>query len=106
MSRIKTQRFAKVTLVPFPPSYYAPDMSFFSKWTNNISNKTYERITHLENSLHIYKHTDCEPYPDVKNALHNIHKDFVLAPIAKATANIAIVCRRFYVSAIARRITI
>ena len=35
--------------------------------------------------------------PDVKNALDNIHKDFVVVPIDKATGNIALICKIFYV---------
>ena len=32
---------------------------------------------------------DCLSSSDVKNALHNIHKDFVVVSIEKATGNIA-----------------
>ena len=39
---------------------------------------------------------DCLSSPDVKNASDNIHKDFVVVPIDKATGNIALVCKRFY----------
>ena len=34
--------------------------------------------------------------PDVKNALDNIHKDFVVVPVDKATGNIVLVYKRFY----------
>ena len=47
---------------------------------------------------------DCLSSPDVKNALDNIHKDFVVVPIDKATGNIALVCKRFYVSVISREL--
>ena len=33
-----------------------------------------------------------------------IHKDFVVAPIDKATGNIALVCKRFYASVITREL--
>ena len=42
--------------------------------------------------------------PDVKNALDNIHKDFVVVPTDKATGNIALVCKRFYASVITREL--
>ena len=32
------------------------------------------------------------------NTTDNIHKDFVVVPIDKATGNIALVCKRFYAS--------
>ena len=47
---------------------------------------------------------DCLSSPDVKNAIDNIRKDFVVAPIDKATGNIALVCKRFYVSVISREL--
>ena len=47
---------------------------------------------------------DCLSSPDVKNALDNIHKDFVVVPIDKATGNIALVCKRFYASVITREL--
>ena len=78
------------------------DKSFFSEWTNNVKVKTDERRSHLTNKLYTNKHVDCLSFPDVKRALDNIHKDFVVVPIDKATGNIALVCKRFYVSVITR----
>ena len=45
---------------------------------------------------------DCLSSPDVKNALDNIHKDFVVVPIDKATGNIALICKIFDASVITR----
>ena len=36
----------------------------------------------------------------MKEALDNIHKEFVAVPIDKETGNIALICKRFYVSVI------
>ena len=47
---------------------------------------------------------DCLSSPDVKNALDNIHEDFVVVPLEKATGNFAFVCKRFYVSVITREL--
>ena len=52
-------------------------------------------MSHLTNELYTNKHMDCLSSPDVKNALDNIHKDFVVVPIDKATGNIALVCKYF-----------
>ena len=41
-------------------------------------------MSHLTNKLYTNKHMDCLSSPDVKNALDNIHKDFVVVPIDKA----------------------
>ena len=40
---------------------------------------------------------------DVKSALYNIHWDFVVDAIGKATGNIALVCKRFYAYVITRK---
>ena len=39
-----------------------------------------------------------------KNSLDNIHKDFVVVPVDKATGNIALVCIIFYASVITREL--
>lgn len=53
------------------------DNSLFSELTNNVKIKNGETISHLANNLYINKDTDCLLSPNVKNALHNIHKDFL-----------------------------
>ena len=80
------------------------DKSFFSEWTNNVKIKIDERMSHLTNKLYTNKRMDCLSSPDVKNALDNIHKDFVVVPIDKATGNIALVCKRFCASVITREL--
>ena len=54
--------------------------------------------------LYIDKHRDCLSPPDVKNALDNIYKDFVVVPIDKATGNISVICTRSYASVITREL--
>ena len=61
-------------------------------------------MSHLTNKSYTNKHMDCLSSPDVKKALDNIHKDFVVVPIDKATGNIALVCKRFYASVITREL--
>ena len=78
--------------------------SFFSEWTNNIKNKINNRIEVLNNTLHKYKRFDALSSPDIRAALENVHKDFVVVPIDKATGNIALICKRFYASVIAKEL--
>ena len=59
------------------------DKSFFLEWTNNVKVKIDERMSHLTNKLYANKHMDYLSSPDVKNALDNIHKDFVVVSINK-----------------------
>ena len=80
--------------------------SFFSEWTNNIKNKINNRIEVLNNTLHIYKHCDAQSSPDIRAALENVQIDFVLVPIDKATWNIALICKRFYASDIAKELVL
>ena len=61
-------------------------------------------MNHLANNLFTNKHRDCLSSPDVKNTLHNIHKDIAVVPVEKATGNIALVCKRFYASVITREL--
>ena len=61
-------------------------------------------MSHLTNKLYTNKHMDCLSSPDVRNALDNIQKDFVVVPIDKATGNIVVVCKRFYASVITREL--
>ena len=84
-----------------------PDKSFFSDWTNNVKKKFDERITLLANILSSNNYADClktvyRSSPDVKAALRNIHKGFVVVPLDKATGNTAFICKRFYCSAFAK----
>ena len=58
----------------------------------------------MTNKLYTNKHMDCLSSPDVKNALDNLHKDFVVVPIDKATRNIALICKIFYASVITREL--
>ena len=76
-------------------SLYVKDVvnkTFFSEWINNVKNNIYERITHLENNLSNNEHKDFLSSLDLKYASHNIHKNFIVVPIDKASRNIALVC--------------
>ena len=61
-------------------------------------------MSYVTNKLCTNKHRDCLSSPEVKNALDNIHKDFVAVLIDKATGNIALVCKRFYATVITREL--
>ena len=41
---------------------------------------------------------------DVIEAMENLHKNYVLVPIDKASNNVAIVCKKFYVQVILKEI--
>ena len=58
----------------------------------------------LNNTLHQYKQFDALSSPDIRAALENVHKDFVVVTIRKATGNIALICKRFYASVKAKQL--
>ena len=80
------------------------DKSFFLEWANNVKVTIEERISHLTSQLYTNKNIDCLSSLDIKKALDNIHKDFVVVPVDKATGNIALVCKRFYASVVTREL--
>ena len=57
-------------------------------------------MSRLKNKLYTNKRKDCLSSPDVINALNNIHIDFVVILIQKATGNITLVFKIFYASVI------
>ena len=71
------------------------DRSFFLEWTNDVKVKIDERMSHLTNNLYTYKHRDCLSFPDVKNALDNIHKNCAVVPTDKVTGNITLSVKDF-----------
>ena len=78
--------------------------SLFLEWANNVTNNVDERITHLANNLHKYKHTDCLWSQDIKNAFNDLHKSFVLVPLDKAAWSFALIYTRFHASVFAKQL--
>ena len=58
----------------------------------------------FNNTLHKYKQFDALSSPDIRTALENVHKDVVVIRIDKAKRNIALICKRFYASVIAKEL--
>ena len=58
-------------------SHHSVDM----EWTDNVKAKINERMSHLTNKSYTNKDRDFLSSTDVKNALDNIHRDFVLVPV-------------------------
>ena len=74
--------------------------SFFSEWIVKVKEKVNSRVTNLEETLNIKKHSDSFFSSHVKSELEKIHENYVVVPIDKASGNIALVCKRFYASVI------
>lgn len=74
------------------------------KSVKNFNSKTDKVITYLDKHVCIYKHTDSLSHPDIKNAWKSIHNNFLIIPIDTETRNITLVCKRFYLSVIAKEL--
>ena len=61
----------------------------FSGYVSTITNKFIERIIQLASSLYTYKYAKCLSFSNTKFGLKNICKDLLVAPIKKASSNLA-----------------
>ena len=65
----------------------------FSEWQNKILNAVKEKLDNMNQ----YKYHSVLRDADVKTALAELHEDFVLTPIDKASSNVSIICKQFYI---------
>jgi hypothetical protein len=73
-------------------------------WKTEILNKVDSKIRLLRQKLKFQKLDPVLKRPDVVDYLKHLHENFVLVPIDKASSNIAIVCKRYYVEVILKEI--
>ena len=66
--------------------------------------KVDSRIDYLKSKITPRKTNPVLKRDDVKKYLDHLHKHFVLVPVDKASNNIAIICKRFYVEVILKEI--
>ena len=76
----------------------------FVPWKNEVLRKVDSKIRLLRQKIKFQKSNPVLKRPDVVNYLRELHENFVLVPIDKASSNIAIICKRFYVELILREI--
>ena len=68
-----------------------------SPWKNKVMQLVDSRIKVLKSKITINQTKPSLHSQDVKAALAELHDKFVIVPIDKASNNIAIVCKRFYI---------
>ena len=66
-------------------------------WTNNIIEQVKRKISVLKTKVKRHPVKPILKDPTVINYLEELHSKFVLVPIDKASKNIAIVCKKFYI---------
>ena len=77
---------------------YSTDIQLFSNWKNTIVSKVDSRINSIRITPELIKPVLKDP--EVRAYLDDLHKKFVVVPIDKAANNVAIICKRFYLSSI------
>ena len=73
-------------------------------WKNEVLKKVDDKIRSLKRKFKPKKVNQVLRRPEVVEFLKNLHKNYVLVPIDKASNNIAIVCKRYYVEVILKEI--
>ena len=70
----------------------------FLEWRNIVINEIDIRIEELNTNFTLIRQSKTSlKNNDVKQSLSELHDKFILTPIDKATNNIAIICKRFYI---------
>ena len=64
------------------------------------------KIEHLNNRILPFTSQQVLKDPEVKKALSDLHRNFIIAPIDKATGNISFICKRYYASVLVKELGI
>ena len=78
----------------------------FLQWKAKVLALTDEKITNLKSYIKCHRTNRVLEQSDVGEYLKELHTKYVLVPIDKAANNIAIICKKFYVSVILKEIGI
>ena len=73
-------------------------------WKSEILSRVDRKITSLRRSVKYHKIQPVLKRPEVTEYLRNLHDNFVLVPIDKASNNIAVICKKYYVEIILKEI--
>ena len=68
----------------------------FSEWRNKILTLVEEKL----DTMNLYKFCSILRNADVRKSLAELQEDFVIAPIDKASNNVSIVCKKFYIDSL------
>jgi len=79
---------------------YKLDRSSFINWSNTILRKIDTSIASLRSKITPQSTSVVLKDQTVLTYLQELHKKFVIVPIDKASLNVAIVCKRFYIESI------
>ena len=82
------------------------DLHRLDDWSKIILDAVQKKIEKLKNVRKFYPRQRIKilDRQDVKNYLTNFQKDFVLVPTGKASNNIAVVCKQFYIKMLLKEV--
>ena len=81
-----------------------PEVSLF-EWKNVVMEEKVDRIKHLKETSVEHKNSLTSlNNVVVKQALNDLHEKYVFTPIEKASNNIAIICKKFYISTLIKEL--
>ena len=73
-------------------------------WKDTVMNKVDAKIESLRSSMNLRRTNPVLQQSDVQEYLDQLHKQFVVVPIDKASNNLAIICKRFYAEVLLKEI--
>ena len=103
---LKTIKHSLLTTIDTLSNKYDYDKNLFNDWYNTIIEKVKSRIAHIKD-----KHKPQQAKPTLKDedalaCLRNLHEKFVVVPIDKASNNVAIICKKFYIDKLLQEVGI
>ena len=81
------------------------ELKYLSEWKDQLKELVADRISNLKGH---FKSPKCKvlDQPDVKDTLHQLHANYVLAPADKAANNLIIVCKKYYIDTLVNELGI
>ena len=77
----------------------------FDSWKRKVLDKVKKKVKHLRKQPNQIVKPVLED-PEIKEYLEKLHKDFVIVPIDKASNNVAIICKPFYIKVLVEEVGI
>ena len=85
-------------------SKYNLDLPLFDNWISLVKHKVAGKVRHLRSTRTPQQTKPVLPDENVIRYLTDLHNKYVIVPIDKAANNIAIVCKRFYLTRLLKEV--
>ena len=81
------------------------ELKYLSEWKDQLKESVSDRISTLKGH---FKSPKCKVLnqPDVKDTLHKLHVNYVLVPADKAASNVTVVCKKYHIDTIVKKLRI